>query len=232
MSDSITSLAIESISTSNSVKVSKDLNDNSAGNPMFMELSDGIDSLDLVVVDSPYGATPTALPIGGKFESIPTTYTDGDATPFLTSAKGKLQSIVSANDIANSETNPIFTQDVSSVLSSIEVLDYDTAASVLPGATSTHDYTVTAAKTFKVNRCFGSSSASEKIELQAGPISSLVTQGVQFTSQAALNWEMKFDGLLEVPDTSTGTVRIIRTNRETKPPAGLDVYSTIVGTEV
>ena len=63
-------------------------------------------------------------------------------------------------------------------------------------------------------------------------MASLVSYGVQFTSQSNLNYEFDFSGLLEVPDTSTGTVRLIRTNRETKPPGGVDLYSTIIGTEV
>ena len=196
----------------------------------FFQPTDGANDLDYVVINSAYGATPTTTPIAGKFESTPTTYDDGDATPFQTSAKGKLQSIISANDSANSETNPIFAQLVEGVVSGIEVIDYDTASAVAASATSNHDFTVTSAKTLKVKRVFGSASGAQKIEIQSGPLASLTTRAVQFTSQAALNWSATFEGLLEVPDTSTGTLRLIRTNRE----SGLaqDLYSTIIGTEV
>ena len=108
MADVLSSQAIESITESNSVKVSKDLNANAANNPLIMQLSDGtnvldvtngnlnvaisdgVNELDLVVIDSAYGATPTAAPVAGKYEATPTTYTDGDATALLTDENGKL----------------------------------------------------------------------------------------------------------------------------------------------
>ena len=43
------------------------------------------------------------------------------------------------------------------------------------------------------------------------------------------NWYLDFKGLLEVPDTTSGTVRIIRTNRDNQ---AMDVYSTVLGTEI
>ena len=78
MSDIYSSLAIESITDGNSVKISKDVNPNAVTNTIFVELSngtnpidvtnnnlnvalsDGTNELDLVVIDSAYGATPTA----------------------------------------------------------------------------------------------------------------------------------------------------------------------------
>jgi len=283
-----------------------------------VELGDGTNLLDFVVINSAFGATPTVMPVAAKYEATPTTYGDGDAVPLLADENGRLQvdvasasglpSIaddsafgvgseilapagfladetapdsvdegdvgaarmtldrkqlmviadpstdsqrwgidssghgqvdlaavsvtavpVSADGSANTETNPIFVQVVSGALSGIEVLDYDTAASIAVDGTSNHDYTVTASKTFKVQCCFGSASGAEKIEIQAGPVASLATKAVQFTSMANPNWLVDFKGLLEVPDTSTGTVRVIRTNRD---EAAMDVYSTIMGSEI
>ena len=54
-------------------------------------LSDGTNTLSLVVANSAFGATPTLMPIAGKYEATPTTYTDGDAVPLLTDANGRLQ---------------------------------------------------------------------------------------------------------------------------------------------
>lgn len=54
-------------------------------------IGDGTNSLDLVVVNSAFGATPTVMPLAGKYEATPTTYDDGDAVPLLTDAEGRLQ---------------------------------------------------------------------------------------------------------------------------------------------
>jgi len=120
MADSNSSLPIQSITEGNSVKVSKDLNANAIANVIYVNLSDGVDvlainndgsinvagtvtvtldktkiwdgtdTLDVVVINSAYGATPSVLPIAGKYEAAPTTYTDGDATPFLTDVNGRI----------------------------------------------------------------------------------------------------------------------------------------------
>lgn len=282
-----------------------------------IEIGDGTNLLDLVVINSAYGATPTAMPMAGKYEATPTTYDDGDAVPLLLDANGRLETNtsisglpsnvddsaftigtdevspsgyladetspdsvdegdiglarmtldrkqlmvladattdanrlaidgsgnaqvdlaavsvtavpVSADSSANSETNPIFVQVVSGALSGIEVIDYDTATSLAIDTNSNHDYTVTAASTLKVQCCFGSASGAQKIEIQSGPVASLATAAVQFTSMANPNWLVDFKGLLEVPDTSTGTLRIIRRNRD---EGAMDVYSTMIGTEI
>jgi hypothetical protein len=56
-----------------------------------VELGDGTNLADFVVINSAFGATPTAFPIAGKYEGTPTTYGDGDAVPFLTDANGRLE---------------------------------------------------------------------------------------------------------------------------------------------
>lgn len=136
---------------------------------------------------------------------------------------------ISADSAANTESNPIFVQVVSGALSGIEVVDFDTTASVAEDASDNHDLAVTASSTLKVQCCLGSASGAQKIEIQAGPVAGLVTQAVQFTSSAHPNWVVDFKGLLEVDDASTGTLRIIRTNRDED---AMDVYSTIVATEI
>ena len=114
-------------------------------------------------------------------------------------------------------------------LSGIEVVDYDTAASVASDATDNHDYTVTATKTLIVDKVWASASGAMKIEVQAGPLASLATVAVGFSSLANPNICIEFKGKLEVPDTSTGTLRIIRTNFDNQSQ---DLYSTILGNEV
>lgn len=130
---------------------------------------------------------------------------------------------VSGNGSANSLTNPIFVQSVNAIITG-EVADYNTAAAVAAGASSNHDYTVVTA--FKLKSIEAANSGGMKIEVQVGPIASLVTKAVQFIPLAGGNSTIHFDPPIEVPTTGTGTVRVIRTNRNF---VAVDVYSTIIG---
>ena len=53
--------------------------------------SDNTTIIDVLTVDSAYGATPNGMPLLGKYEATPTTYDDGDAVPLAVDASGKLQ---------------------------------------------------------------------------------------------------------------------------------------------
>lgn len=130
---------------------------------------------------------------------------------------------VSANTSANSATNPIFVQTVNTAITG-EVHSYDTTAAVAAGASDNHDYTVVTA--FKLKSVKFANSGGVKVEVQYGPIASLVTAAVGFTPLAGGTGEITFDPPIEVPTTGTGTVRVIRTNRNF---VAVDVYSTIVG---
>lgn len=130
---------------------------------------------------------------------------------------------ISANTTANSLTNPIFVQLTDSVITG-EVNDYNTGAAVAAAGTSNHDYTVTA--TMKLKSVICASSGKGKFTLQVGPVASLVTKGVQLTTPTDPNCVFTFDPPIEIPSTSTGTVRVVRLNRENQAQ---DVYSTIIG---
>jgi hypothetical protein len=71
-----------------------------------------------------------------------------------------------------------------------------------------------------------SASGKCKFQVQVGPVASLVTKAVAFTTPTDPTVELFFDPPIEIPTTSTGTVRISRTNRENQAQ---DVYSTILG---
>ena len=135
---------------------------------------------------------------------------------------------VSKDASANTETNPIFVQVVSTAVSSEEVQDYDTASAVASDAADNHDYTV-AGTTFLLKSIIVSGSSAVKYELQTGPVASLATRAVGFTTEANPTAQIFFDPPIEVPVTSTGTVRIIRTNRDNQAQ---DLYSTIIGNDV
>jgi len=136
---------------------------------------------------------------------------------------------VSGNATANSEINPIYTYNVNAAVSGNEVHDYDTAAAVASDATSNHDYTVTGT-TFVLKSVIVSGSGNIKFEIQTGPVAGLSTVAVGFlTGRQGDTKQITFDPAIEVPVTSTGTVRIIRTNRQ---GAATDLYSTIIGSEI
>jgi len=128
----------------------------------------------------------------------------------------------------NSAANPVYVQEVVGA-SSTEIQDYDTAAAVAGDGTSNHDYTV-AGTTFLLREVKLAASGEMKVEIQVGPIASLVTKAVAFLSGKAGGYEaVRFDPPIEVPVTGTGTVRVIRTNRE---GAAQDLYTTILGDDL
>ena len=135
---------------------------------------------------------------------------------------------VSGNSSANSELNPIFVQVVQTATSGEEIHNYDTSASIAADATDNHDYTV-AGTTFLLKSIIVSASGAMKCEIQTGPLASLVTKAVIFTSASKPTEQIFFDPPIEVPVTSTGTVRIIRRNDDNQ---AMDVYSTIIGSDI
>ena len=80
-----------------------------------VQIGDGTNLADFVVIDSAYGATPTAFPVAGKFEATPTTYADGDAVPFLTDENGRLEVIATITNPSVQVDDAAFTPAVSSV---------------------------------------------------------------------------------------------------------------------
>lgn len=106
-----------------------------------------------------------------------------------------------------------------------KVHDYKTATPGA-GASDNHDYTVSTGP-FELSRVEFSGSGKVKIEVQVGPLASLVTKAVAFSEKDSKDY-IEFNPTLSVPATGTGTVRVIVTNRQ---GAAVDVYSTIMGTD-
>lgn len=129
---------------------------------------------------------------------------------------------ISANATANSVSNPIYVALGSGPITG-EVHNYD-ASTVAGNTPDNHDYTVVTA--MLVKSIIVGSSGALKAELQVGPVASLATKAVLFIPKVGGSQQVNFDPPIEVPVTSTGTVRIIRTNREA---SSNDVYSTIIG---
>jgi hypothetical protein len=135
---------------------------------------------------------------------------------------------ISKNSSINSEANPIWVQTTTSGVSGNEVQSYNTGSAIASDTASNHDYTVTGT-TFLLKSVIGSFSGGGKIEVQSGPVASLTTKAVAFVSKEGGTEQLFFDPPIEVPATSTGTVRVIRTNRQGQAQ---DVYSTIIGNDV
>ena len=110
------------------------------------------------------------------------------------------------------------------------IQNYNTVASVAAAATSNHDYTVTAAKTFIFDRVWATGSGKIKIEIQieTGVASGVfTTRFVAFNSTATPNIDLDMTANFSV--AAGVRVRVIRTNRDNQSQ---DVYSTIQGTEI
>lgn len=135
---------------------------------------------------------------------------------------------VSANATANSATNPIYVQTVSTGILGNEIHNYDTSSDVAADTADNHDYTV-AGTTFLLKSVIFAASGGLKVEVQTGPVASLATKAVAFISKEGGFGQLFFDPPIEVPVTSTGTIRVIRTNRQGQAQ---DVYSTIIGNDV
>lgn len=113
--------------------------------------------------------------------------------------------------------NPLFVTFTSAAVTG-EVHDY------LDTTTVNHDYTIS--NTMLLKGIEFSCSGGGKAEVQVGPIASLATKWVGFVPKHGGTVSVKFDPAIEVPNTSTGTIRVIRTNRES---SAQDLYSTIIG---
>lgn len=135
---------------------------------------------------------------------------------------------VQVGDSDVSTSNPIPVTIVDPGTTSSEINDYDTQAALAGSGTDNHDYTVANA-TFLLRSVIMASSGASKVEVQVGPVASLATKAVGFIPKQGGVIQLDFNPAIEVPVASTGTVRLIRTNRE---GGAQDVYSTIIGNDI
>jgi hypothetical protein len=110
--------------------------------------------------------------------------------------------------------------------SGTKVHDFATATPAA-GASANNDYVVVGSS-FELSRVQWAGSGKMKVEIQTGPDASLATVAVGFTEKDTGDY-IKFDPVVIVPDTGTGTVRVIMTNRQ---GTGVDVNSTIMGNDI
>jgi hypothetical protein len=189
-----------------------------------------------VDVDGIYNAVTNTDPdnVGLIVAVRATTPADTDQTLRLTGKNGTVDTTVWALDVSmhdqngNSYTssNPLY---VSTVDGGTSVNDYNTAT-VAAGASSNHDYTVTALKTLRLKQIEGSGSGKMKIEVrvETGVATGIFnTRWVMFNSTATPNMSLHIDNQVSV--AAGVRVRVIRTNRDNQSQ---DVYTTISGSEI
>ena len=144
------------------------------------------------------------------------------------SATNALPSQISTAGAFVSTTNP-FPVVISNVAVGTQVNDYNTVAALAAAASSNHDYTITATKTFQGRGFFAAGSGKIKVEVQTSPDGiTFTSKFVAFNSTATPNIAIMLDNI-SLPDTGVGSkIRIIRTNLD---KVAQDVYSTISGSE-
>lgn len=132
------------------------------------------------------------------------------------------------NGVPFSATNPLPVTSVDS--EGTEVNNYNTVAAVAAGATSNHDYTVTALTTLKLSQIWATGSGKLKAEIQVetGVATGVfTTRFVAFNSTSTPNMEVPIHENISV--AAGVRVRVIRTNKDNQAQ---DVYSTISGHEI
>jgi hypothetical protein len=235
--------------------VSKDKDPNAVADPIYVQLSDGTAAVgmvsDAIKVSVMNGAGGSAVNIqdGGNSITVDGSVTvgngaggsavniqdggnsitvDGSVTVTataldirtITKASDSIQ--VSANSSVNSVSNPIFVALGSGPITG-EVHAYD-ATSVGANTSGNQDYTVVTAMLVKSIKC--ASSGAAKFDLLTGPVGSLVSKWTGLIPKQGGTCDVTFDPPIEVPVTSTGTVRVVRSNRESQAQS---LYTTIVG---
>jgi hypothetical protein len=134
---------------------------------------------------------------------------------------------ISKDSNANSSSNPIWVK-ITETAEGDEIHDYSTTTSLAKGNSTNHDYTITSGKTFSLESILVAASGAMKAIIQVGPVASLTTKAVAFTSGAKPTEQLYFKPPIVVPSTSTGTIRVILRNDDNQ---SMDVYSTIMGSE-
>ena len=167
-------------------------------------ISDGTDTLGI--------NTDGSIQIGDGTETL-LINTDGSISTQITDGTDDLA--INADGSIN-----VVTSDVAGT----RIHDHDASAATAKDATSNHDYTV-ANTTFLLNKVSIAGAGRMKAEVQTGPVASLVSRLVLFKEREA-TVDHEFVPAIAVPSTSTGTVRIIRTQRSL---GSLFMYSTIEG---
>jgi hypothetical protein len=229
--DAPTLAALESITVQNGAGASA-VNIQDGGNSITVDGTVELGATTLAALESitvQNGAGASAVNIQDGGNSITVDATDLDIRDLTAASDSVKAQLADGSGTYYSATNPIPVAISTNNIGS-EINDYNTTAAVVAGASSNHDYTVTAAKTLLLSSIEASASGKMKIEVQietAAASGVFNTKFVQFNSTANTNMSIKIPDPISV--VAGAKVRIIRTNRDNQSQ---DVYSTISGQEV
>lgn len=139
---------------------------------------------------------------------------------------GKVGIQVAGADVSVANPVPVY---ISETIGS-PINNYLTSSAIAAGAVSNHDYTVTAAKTFRLTSIRGSASGKLKVEvaIETG-VSTGVFNSVFVDFTSVSNPKSYIPVEQEIMVAAGVRVRVIRTNKDV---AAQDLYSTICGFEV
>jgi hypothetical protein len=183
-----------------------------------------LDIRDLAFATDKVDVSGSSVSITG---SVTVTATDLDIRNL--SATQDNVAISDGTDTLAINTDGSINVNIVSATAGTSINNYNTAANVSGGATSNHDYTVTAGKTLMLNQIEASASGKMKIEVQIESgvsTNTFTTRFVQFNSTATPIMSIKLNNAISV--AAGVRVRVIRTNKE---GSSQDLYSTISGIE-
>lgn len=229
----------QKLAVDSSGKISSKLNDGS-GNLLTSQSNGAQRALDVGIDVAGVQVDPRQIRALTAADIVTANQGTANATPWneniaqiagaIPSATNALPAQVATAGAFVSSTNPL-PVTVVSTLAGTSVNKYNTTSSVAAGASTNHDYTITALKTFFGKKFWASSAGMIRMDVQTSPDGSVFTTfWTAFSSTACPNISIDLDQLV-ISDSGTGSkIRIVLTNFEVT--ASEDLFSTISGTEV
>lgn len=146
------------------------------------------------------------------------------------SASNSLPVQITTGSAFLSASNPLPVALIDPPANGSQVNDYKQATAIAAGASDNHDYTVTAAKTLRLEQIISAGSGKAKMEIQVESgvgTNTFTTRFVQFNSTATPSMQVTLSSPISV--AAGVRVRVIMTNKDL---LAQDLYSTICGYEI
>lgn len=187
-------------------------------------------------VDGVYNVSANTEPanIGIVTQERNAAASDTRQTQQITGKRGTVDTTVVSMDISlHDEDGNAYTQDNPMPVSleeseGDEICDYQTSVAIIKDASTNHDYTISATKTFIGDRVWISGSGKLKVQIQVQDPGeeTFSVKWTGFNSTSSPNVDIDFASRMKVPTGDIVRVRI--TNLDNQPQ---DLYSTLVGIE-
>lgn len=213
--------------------------DDSSGNGLTSQTSGAQRALDVGINVSGVQVDPRSIRALTSADVVTANQGSANATPWneniaqiagaVPSASNALPAQIATAGAFVSSANPL-PVSISAALPGTQVNKYNTTASVVAGATTNHDYSITAGKTFSSKKFFisGSGRLKSDIQISADGVA-FTTYFTAFNSSACPNIDINLDFMTLIDSGAGSKIRIVITNEELI--SAQDVYSTISGTE-